>query len=72
MILKKLYLFQIFFLLNVEFYLVFYKEKILNYCIDMKVCNDRVKILKLIGELFNMQNVELEIQLYVFYYCKVW
>lgn len=51
-VIEKLYLFQIFFLLNVEFYLVFYKEKILNYCIDMKVCNDRVKILKLIGELF--------------------
>lgn len=49
---KKLYLFQIFFSLNVESYLVFYKEKISNYCIDMKVCNDRVKIPKSTGELF--------------------
>lgn len=38
--------------LNVESYLVFYKEKISNYCIDMKVCNDRVKIPKSTGELF--------------------
>lgn len=47
-----IFVLDFFCLLNVEFYLVFYKEKILNYCIDMKVCNDRVKILKLIGELF--------------------
>lgn len=38
-----------FFPLNVESYLVFYKEKISNYCIDMKVCNDRVKIPKSTG-----------------------
>lgn len=41
-----------FFSLNVESYLVFYKEKISNYCIDMKVCNDRVKTPKSTGELF--------------------
>lgn len=41
-----------FFSLNVESYLVFYKEKISNYCIDMQVCNDRVKIPKSTGELF--------------------
>lgn len=49
---KQFYMFQIFFSLNVESYLVFYKEKISNYCIDMKVCNDRVKIPKSTGELF--------------------
>lgn len=43
---------EFFFSLYVECFYFFYKEKIPNYCIDMKVCNDRVKIPTTTSELF--------------------